>query len=320
AISAAVGRFSDREALMPYKDAVAPLVVSRTLGYVFALALMMGIYSLLPMVKEQSPYRTFGDVPSSFHASLSLVLGWLLVFRTNSAYARWWEARTLWGSLVNTSRNLALKLTCIPKLTPADASYLEQRIAEFPVRLKLHLRRETNETDDFLTQAPHFDSVSSVDHPTIPWSHSPASIVQQLYRWLAYAHDHRQLDGDQMRIIDLELARYMEICGACERIARTPIVRSYRTFARQCIWLFLLTLPWGIANEFQWWTIPLTILVSYFMLGLEIVAEQVEEPFGTDEDDLDLDGLCETIRNSVQEIFRHQPASRRAVEEGARSD
>ncbi|MFN9550307.1 MAG: hypothetical protein ACK56Q_08530, partial [Pirellulaceae bacterium] len=60
---------------MPYKDAVAPLVVSSTLGYVFALALMMGIYSLLPMVKEQSPYRTFGDVPSSFHASLSLVLG-----------------------------------------------------------------------------------------------------------------------------------------------------------------------------------------------------------------------------------------------------
>jgi putative membrane protein len=56
------------------------------------------------------------------------------------------------------------------------------------------------------------------------------------------------------------------------------------------------------------------------MLGLEIVAEQVEEPFGTDEDDLDLDGLCETIRNSVQEIFRHQPVSRRAVEEGAKAD
>ena len=95
----------------------------------------------------------------------------------------------------------------------------------------------------------------------------------------------------------------MDICGGCERIHRTRIVGSYRTFARQCVLLFLLTLPWGIAHDFGWWTIPITIMSSYFMLGLEIVAEHVEEPFGLDEDDLDLDGMSIKIRQSIEEIF-----------------
>jgi putative membrane protein len=106
-----------------------------------------------------------------------------------------------------------------------------------------------------------------------------------------------------MRVIDYELAELMDICGACERIARTPVIRSYRIFARQCIALFLLTLPWGLVNEFKWITVPLTIILSYFMIGMEVVAEHVEEPFGLDEDDLDLEGMCVTIEKSVQYVF-----------------
>lgn len=66
----------------------------------------------------------------------------------------------------------------------------------------------------------------------------------------------------------------------------------------------VFTLPWGIAEDFKWWTIPLTMVISYFMIGMEIVAEHVEEPFGFDEDDLDLDGMCKTIEASVKELFR----------------
>ncbi len=68
-----------------------------------------------------------------------------------------------------------------------------------------------------------------------------------------------------------------------------------------------MTLPWGIAQEFIWWTIPLTAILSYFMLGLETVAEHVEEPFGHDEDDLDLDVLCRTIEESVNDVLRPKP-------------
>jgi putative membrane protein len=65
----------------------------------------------------------------------------------------------------------------------------------------------------------------------------------------------------------------------------------------------LLSFPWGVAADFQWWTIPLTMIISYFMIGMEIVSEHVEEPFGHDEDDLDLEGLCETIERSVTSVF-----------------
>ena len=80
-------------------------------------------------------------------------------------------------------------------------------------------------------------------------------------------------------------------------------VSSLAAVARQCILLFLLTLPWGIISDFGWWTIPLSTITAYFMIGLEVVEEHVEEPFGLDEDDLDLEGMCQTIDHSVREIF-----------------
>ncbi len=280
---------------MPLKDVIVPLVSSRTLGQVGSLALLVGLYACLPVWKESSQMKDVGDIPSEFHAALSLVLGWLLVFRTNSAYARWWEARMLWGSLVNALRNLSIKLTCVAHLNAQEVQCLETHITDFPVTLKDHLRRPA--AASFETQA---------EREAAEWNHKPAAIVQQIYAWIGNAKTQGNIDGDELRVLDVELAKLLEIVGGCERIARTPIVRSYRVFARQCIILFLMTLPWGIANDFGWWTIPLTIITSYFMLGMEIVAEHVEEPFGLDEDDLDLDGLCRTIQLSVAEIFRNR--------------
>lgn len=274
------------------RDVFAPLAFSRTLLHVSSIALSAGLYSALPVWKENSSLSSYGDIPSQIHAAMSLTLGWLLVFRTNSAYARWWEARTLWGSLVNASRNLAIKLTCLVKLMDQDSEFLQSRIGEFPRSLMNHLRSAPTPQMD-----PRADGGSAND------DHRPALIVQQVYDWVGRQKVAGQLDGDVMRVIDVELAKLLEVCGACERIARTPIVRSYRVFARQCILLFLLTLPWGIVSDFGWWTIPLTTITAYFMIGMEIVAEHVEEPFGHDEDDLDLEGLCNTIEKSIGEIF-----------------
>jgi ion channel-forming bestrophin family protein len=274
------------------RDVFAPLAFSRTLLHVSSIALSAGLYSFFAVWKENSSLRDFGDIPSQIHAAMSLTLGWLLVFRTNSAYARWWEARTLWGSLVNASRNLAVKLTCLVRLADQDSEFLQSRISEFPKALMGHLRCAPTVQLD-----PRADGGSTND------DHRPALIVQELYGWLGNQKDAGRVDGDVMRVIDVELAKLLEVCGACERIARTPIVRSYRVFARQCILLFLLTLPWGIVSDFGWWTIPLTTITAYFMIGMEIVAEHVEEPFGHDEDDLDLEGLCKTIECSIGEIF-----------------
>lgn len=254
-----------------------------------SIALAMGIYSLFPILKEYSSYSDVGDTPSDLHAALSLVLGWLLVFRTNAAYARWWEARTLWGSLINCSRNLAIKVQeFFPDLSFEERRFLSRHLSEFPKALTAHLRKEAYTGPIFQGAMP---------------THVPLAISQDIYRWISNRLSNKTFDRDLLRILDCETAKLMDICGACERIAKTPMVRSYRIFARQCIFLFLFTLPWGLVQDFMWWTLPLTIVISYFMVGMEIVAEHVEEPFGFDEDDLDLEGMSATIANSVEEIF-----------------
>jgi ion channel-forming bestrophin family protein len=277
---------------MLFRDLVRPFASSSTLKQVALLALVMGAYSCLAMWKEFSPYGEFADMPSGIHAAFSLVLGALLVFRTNTAYARWWEARTLWGGLVNASRNLAIKVTTLTQLAESELTKVRGLMVAFPVALRNHLRDEVA-------------SIEQIDDEirALKWDHLPAGITREIYNIISRGYADRKLDGDVLRVIDHDLSKLMDICGGCERIHRTRIVGSYRTFARQCVLLFLLTVPWGIAHDFGWWTVPITIMTSYFMLGLEIVAEHVEEPFGLDEDDLDLDILCVKIRQSIEEIF-----------------
>jgi len=215
-----------------------------------------------------------------------------LVFRTNTAYSRWWEARTLWGRLVNASRNLAEKLTCLVDIPSDHLRRFRRPLLAFPFALKDHLRSE-----DSITAIPGYES--STDSP----DHVPNYLVSQLYQVLRDCRREKLIDGDDMRAIDNEMCELLDICGGCERIYKTRVVTSYRVFARQCVLLYLVTLPWGISNDLKFWTIPMTMIISYFMLGLETVAEHVEEPFGRDEDDLDLDGLCQTIDRTAGEIF-----------------
>lgn len=276
---------------MAIRDTLLPFSHSKTLWEVSSVATVFGIYSFLPIWKDHSPYAEVADLPSGLHAALSVVVGWLLVFRTNTAYARWWEARTLWGALVNASRNTAVKLTRLVKLPKEERQQVKMLLSYFPFALRDHLRNEGN-----LDDMPEIKNESEIKH-------IPSIIIARLYERVAYWKASGWIDGDELRVIDTELARFLDICGACERIQRTPIVRSYRYFTRQCVMLLLLTFPWGISNDFGWWTVPLTMLTAYFMVGLETVAEHVEEPFGRDEDDLDLDGLCQTIENSVQQII-----------------
>ncbi|WP_437223738.1 bestrophin family ion channel [Planctomicrobium sp. SH661] len=280
---------------MTDKGIVKPIVHSRTLLHVAIYALLMGVYAAIPATKEVTHFASYGDLPAEVHAALTLVLGWLLVFRTNAAYSRWWEARTLWGQLVNVSRNIAIKLNSLGNIAPGELSEARRLLIGFPPILRDHLRREYN---------------ASLGENLVPDSstldHLPSELVQRLYVLLNRWRANGQINDFDLRLIDEDAVLLLSVCGGCERIRNTRIVRSYRVFARQCVFLFLATFPWGIANDFRWWTIPLTIITAYFMLGLETVAEHVEEPFGYDEDDLDLDGLCDAISRSVNQIFERR--------------
>jgi putative membrane protein len=269
---------------------------SRTLGLVSIYAILVGLYSTLAVWKEYSSFSHLADTPAEIHAAITVVLGWLLVFRTNTAYARWWEARTLWGQLVNIARNTAIKTSQLVNLPEDSRQHIQRVLVAFPYVLRDHLRGESS-----------IERVSKLLPPDMPQRHVPSALIARLYRVLENCRAAGKLDGDELRIIDTDLRAFLDVCGGCERIRNTRIARSYRVFARQCVFFFLATFPWGIVESCGAWTIPLTTIIAYFMLGMETVAEHVEEPFGLDEDDLDLDVLCESIERNVDDIFRTRP-------------
>lgn len=275
-----------------------------TLLRVCLYAAGVGVYSLLAVWKEHTSFHEVGDLPSNIHAALTVVLGWLLVFRTNASYSRWWEARTLWGRLVNISRNLAIKVADLVKAEQDDLNRFRITIVAYAYGLKDHLRGESR-----LQSLAGFEACP--DHP----SHVPSYLITRIYGEFGDWLKQGLVDSGVLRVLDAEAREFLEICGGCERIRRTRLVRSYRAFARQCIVVYLVTFPWGVVDYFQWWTVPLSALAAYFMVGLETVSEHVEQPFGYDTDDLDLDGLCENIRVTVQEVFDRR--EQRAKEEAA---
>ncbi|HXE72316.1 MAG TPA: bestrophin family ion channel [Candidatus Nitrosotenuis sp.] len=237
----------------------------------------VGLYSGLVLLVERQVLGYDFVMPTGVHTLLGLVLGMLLVWRTNTAYDRWWEGRRLWGQLVNDLRNLAVKVAALSAADPADKECFGLRLIEFPCALRDHLRRRE------------------------PGPHRPAEIARELYRHLKTWKSQGFVDGFEETLFDRQLSGLLDVCGASERIRNTPVVRSLRNYVRQCILLYLLVLPWTLDDRL--FTVCLVMVVAYFMVGIELIAEAIEEPFGTEKDDLPLDDICRGIEVSLRQIL-----------------
>lgn len=231
-------------------------------------------------------------IGASLHGVLGVVLGLLLVFRTNTSYDRWWEGRKLWGQLVNDSRNLAIKVQTITRASNSEKQDFGRLLIGFAFALKGHLREGVK-----LRELPSFQN--EINEPP----HVPVELARRSYELLAAWRRNNVIDGWEFLSLDQQAASLMGICGACERIQKSPISASYRWFIRQMIGIYLLTLPFGLMESFGWWTIAAVALLSYFMIGVEMIAEEIEDPFGDSEDDLRLDALCQTIETSVRTVL-----------------
>ena len=225
------------------------------------------------------------------HSLLGFVISLLLVFRTNTAYERWWEGRRFWGQLVNTSRNLALKLnTYLPDPHPRRAR-LSRTIAQFAAVLKEHLRDQ------------HWTGVG-------PINHGPNAVSADLFDQIESLRRKGDLTPWQSLQLNNDLSALADICGGCERIKKTPIPYSYNLFIKKFIFAYIVTMPFLFTPEFGWWTALFTTFMFYVLGSLEILAEEVENPFGTDANDLPTDEIAQTIERNVREILAGNGAGR----------
>ncbi len=230
------------------------------------------------------------------HSILGFVLSLLVVFRTNTAYDRWWEGRKLWGALVNNTRNLAVKInTFLPSGCSAERHFFKIMIGEFPTALKEHLRGGIK-----------LDEIADVEgfkERFAQCEHIPNQMIQSMYRKTKSLYESNQLTGDELIVVDKELKSFFDIMGACERIKNTPIPFSYSIFLKKFIFFYVITLPIGFVAYFEFWAIPISVFVFYVLVSLEIIAEEIEMPFGLDANDLPTQKLSAMIRRNLHEIF-----------------
>jgi putative membrane protein len=226
------------------------------------------------------------------HTTVGFVLSLLLAYRTNTAYDRWWEGRKLWGSLVNNSRNLAIKLSAIVN-DEKDITYFRKLIPAYSSVLANHLMNE--ETSLTLFEGMDLD----IDHH----KHKPNQIAGLLFKKANTLYLSGKISGDQFIIINAELQSFADVCGACERIKNTPIPFSYNAFIKKFIFFFIMTLPFGFVFSLGYFVIPVVVFIFYVLASLELIAEEIEDPFGNDTNDLPLLKIASNIKKHVEEIL-----------------
>jgi putative membrane protein len=218
------------------------------------------------------------------HNLLGFAISMLLVFRTNTAYDRWWEGRKLWGALVNVSRNLAVKYAAW--LRPQDTDdrhHFARLIGAFPHALRGHLLKETTRL-----------SLDEQEHPELAAldrdRHVPAQVVTLMHQRTARIVREGHLTQEQLIVIANDINGFLDICGACERIKNTPIPFSYSTFIKKFIVLYTVTLP-------------VVMVIFDVLASLELIAEEIEDPFGRDSNDLPMEKLSASIAAHARDIL-----------------
>ena len=226
------------------------------------------------------------------HGMLGFVISLLLVFRTNTAYDRWWEGRKLWGSLVNNSRNLALKLSVMLQ-DEDDKIYFRKLIPNYALVLHEHL--SDNETSQEL-----FDNFEfKIDHH----KHYPNQVAKNIYLKINELYKSNKITGEQLIVLNTELQSFTEICGACERIKNTPIPYSYSAFLKKFVFFYVMTLPFGYSFTLGYYVAPVVVFIFYVLASLELIAEEIEDPFGEDENDLPTKKMASNIQKHIEEIL-----------------
>ncbi|SMP04013.1 bestrophin family protein [Chryseobacterium profundimaris] len=271
---------------------------SDTLKILFPTMILVGLYSWGIEYLEVEYLHLSSKSPisnvSMIHSLLGFVLSLLLVFRTNTAYDRWWEGRKLWGKLVNDSRNFAIKINMILADDRKNADQIARYLKFFPHFLAKHLSKESTRLalDEDYSEIEEY-----IKH------HGPSEIIILLSHKLNQLKRDGKISDVEMLYLDTQLSGFLDVCGGCERIKNTPIPYSYSSFVKKFIILYVLALPVAYVISIGLFMIPLTVFVYYVLMSLEMIAEEIEDPFNNDENDIPMETIAQNIERSVHQIM-----------------
>lgn len=227
-----------------------------------------------------------------------LIMGLILVFRINSGYDRWWEARKLWGALVNQSRNLYIILSQYPQMQDSEwRNILKNYIVAWPYLIKQLLRGEKDlKAVKHLFSEEQYEKLTHVKNP-------PNLVSMWIAQHMQLARSLKGLDDFAFLRADEQREQMTNAQGACERILKTPMPLVMAIKSRRFILMFLLVLPFALINISVFITPWILFLVSYALLSLDQISVELQNPFSVEHlSHLPLDEICLSIEKNIEEM------------------
>ena len=234
---------------------------------------------------------------------MGIALAIFLGFRNSVSYERYWEARKQWGALLIAARSLAREVV---SFAPGEID-LQRRVGRTLAGIVFALKHQLRAT------SPGDDLKGRLDPELLERVATarfvPAVILLGLSQYLSAAQRAGAVTDLQLQSMGRNLNLLTEASGACERIANTPIPFTYRVLMNRTVMVYCLLLPVGLSTSIGWLTPLVATFVAYTFLALDVIGEQIEEPFGTEPNDLALAAMCHAIEVSVCELVDEVPQS-----------
>lgn len=279
--------------LFVWHGSVLPALLPR-LSLLFLLSLgiayLQGAIFSFKVPLNPAPLTLFGFV-------LALFLG----FRNNVSYDRFWEGRKLWGALLNIARSLTRQALTL-KNAKNDTSVPEfiQLLSSFTFALK-HQLRGTNAYEDLKERLPKNQLELVADA-----KYKPIIILKLMAEWVENARNSGRIDSIQQARFDENFDKLEDVVGGCERIISTPIPYSYRVLLHRTVYIYCALLPFGLVDSLGWLMPFIVVFVAYTFVAFEAIADEIENPFGTEANDLALNSMCHMIDETIHEMVGEQ--------------
>jgi len=282
--------------LLAWRGSVLPQLLPR-LALIFCISIvaLAAHDHLLPVnlnLNTTAPFSLVG-------IALAVFLG----FRNNASYDRWWEARKLWGQLLNESRSLTREALTLPnrELPQQDVDEFLAMLSALPHALR-HQLRGSDPREDLAARLP-----AALFERVIASRYKPATLMLCLGEWVQRQARAGALDPLAVLAFDRNLNGLSDVIGGCERIASTPLPFAYSVMIHRTVYFFCASLPFGLVDSIGIFTPVFAVFVAYTFMAHEAIAAQLEEPFGTDDNDLALNTMSEVIEDAMRDLRGEPP-------------
>lgn len=261
---------------------------------IYPKVIFFTLNSLLITLFYEEVYKIkFSPVPFTI---IGGVLGFLLVFRTNTSYDRYWEGRKLWGEITNQTRNITVKTAALlhDDLKHRDRIFELQKLFLYCIKEVVRDGIDIKRAEGILKS----EQIEVLKKSKIPH----ILVISYIFAEVADLRKQQILGDAEFIGFSSNIDILTAAAGGIERIRKTPIPISYALHIKRLLFIFCFFVPFGFVDTIGWVTIPAVAFITYAFMGIEEIGVEIEDPFGTDQNDLPVDDIVLSLENCIDEL------------------